>query len=284
MNENYYVDTTYGLSTTSGLTGAFASMGILIVILFIISYVLIIVSLWKIFKKAGKPGWASIIPIYNIYVICQIAEKKWWNILLLLIPIANIYAMIVLYNGLAKKFGKSGGFVVGMILLPIIFFPILAFSGSEPINVNQTNDDSKNINQQPTNEITNINTMPINDNIEIKSQNNNGTINPIENINANMSGSSSMPDINIIQPANDIANINAAPINNNIEIKNQNNNETINPIEDINTNIPTNANMQDVNTSETFDMQDITDISDNIDIEKHSSMWSNNQNNNQNNN
>lgn len=233
MNENYYVDTTYGLSTTSGLTGAFASMGILIVILFIISYVLIIVSLWKIFKKAGKPGWASIIPIYNIYVICQIAEKKWWNILLLLIPIANIYAMIVLYNGLAKKFGKSGGFVVGMILLPIIFFPILAFSGSKPINVNQTNDDSKNINQQPTNEITNINTMPINDNIEIKNQNNNGTINPIE---------------------------------------------------DINTNIPTNANMQDVNTSETFDMQDITDISDNIDIEKHSSMWSNNQNNSQNNN
>ena len=141
--------------------------------------------------------------------------------------------MIVLYNGLAKKFGKSGGFVVGMILLPIIFFPILAFSGSEPINVNQTNDDSKNINQQPTNEITNINTMPINDNIEIKNQNNNGTINPIE---------------------------------------------------DINTNIPTNANMQDVNTSETFDMQDITDISDNIDIEKHSSMWSNNQNNSQNNN
>lgn len=280
MNENYYVDTTYGLSTTSGLTGAFASMGILIVILFIISYVLIIVSLWKIFKKAGKPGWASIIPIYNIYVICQIAEKKWWNILLLLIPIANIYAMIVLYNGLAKKFGKSGGFVMGMILLPIIFFPILAFSGSEPINVNQTNDDSKNIDQQPTNEITNINTMPINDNIEIKSQNNNEQVKPIESVNTNIQNSESISSVNIMQPANDIANINAAPINNNIEIRNQNNNETINPIEDINTNISTNANMQDVNTSETFDMQDITDISDNIDIEKHSSMWSNNQNNN----
>ena len=284
MNENYYVDTTYGLSTTSGLTGAFASMGILIVILFIISYVLIIVSLWKIFKKAGKPGWASIIPIYNIYVICQIAEKKCWNILLLLIPIANIYAMIVLYNGLAKKFGKSGGFVVGMILLPIIFFPILAFSGSEPINVNQTNDDSKNIDQQPTNEITNINTMPINDNIEIKSQNNNEQVKPIESINTNIQNSESISSVNIMQPANDITNINAAPINDNIEIKSQNNNETINPIEDVNTNIPTNANMQDVNTSETFDMQDIIDISDNIDIEKHSSMWSNNQNNNQNNN
>ena len=284
MNENYYVDTTYGLSTTSGLTGAFASMGILIVILFIISYVLIIVSLWKIFKKAGKPGWASIIPIYNIYVICQIAEKKWWNILLLLIPIANIYAMIVLYNGLAKKFGKSGGFVVGMILLPIIFFPILAFSGSKPINVNQTNDDSKNINQQPTNEITNINTMPINDNIEIKSQNNNEQVKPIESINTNIQNSESISSVNIMQPTNEITNINTMPINDNIEIKNQNNNGTINPIEDINTNIPTNANMQDVNTSETFDMQDITDISDNIDIEKHSSMWSNNQNNSQNNN
>lgn len=284
MNENYYVDTTYGLSTTSGLTGAFASKGILIVILFIISYVLIIVSLWKIFKKAGKPGWASIIPIYNIYVICQIAEKKWWNILLLLIPIANIYAMIVLYNGLAKKFGKSEWFVVGMILLPIIFFPILAFSGSEPINVNQANNNLKDINQQPANDITNINTMPINDNIEIKSQNNNEQVKPIESINTNIQNSESISSVNIMQPANDITNINAAPINNNIEIKNQNNNETINPIEDINTNIPTNANMQDVNTSETFDMQDIIDISDNIDIEKHSSMWSNNQNNNQNNN
>lgn len=144
MNESYYAGTSYGVSTTSGLTGALAAMGLFFWILSMALSILMIVSLWKIFKKAGKPGWASIIPIYNIYIMCEIAEKEWWYVLLSCVPFANIYAMIVLYNGMAKRFGKSGGFVVGMILLPVVFFPMLAFGKDAAIVNNQPNTSNEN--------------------------------------------------------------------------------------------------------------------------------------------
>lgn len=144
MNESYYAGTSYGVSTTSGLTGAIAAMGLFFWVLFMALSILMIISLWKIFKKAGKPGWASIIPIYNIYIMCEIAEKEWWYVLLSCVPFANIYAMIVLYNGMAKRFGKSGGFVAGMILLPVIFFPILAFGKDAAIVNNQPNTSNEN--------------------------------------------------------------------------------------------------------------------------------------------
>ena len=121
--------------------------------------ILKIVSLWKIFKKAGKPGWASIVPIYNIYIMCEIAEKEWWYILLLCVPFVNIYVMIVLYNGMAKKFGKGGGFVVGMILLPVVFFPMLAFGKDATVVNNQPN--TSNENNMADNTLgTNANTLP----------------------------------------------------------------------------------------------------------------------------
>ena len=144
MNESYYAGTSYGVSTTSGLTGAIAAMGLFFWILSMALSILMIVSLWKIFKKAGKPGWASIIPIYNIYIMCEIAEKEWWYVLLSCVPFANIYAMIVLYNGMAKRFGKSGGFVAGMILLPVVFFPMLAFGKDAAIVNNQPNTSNEN--------------------------------------------------------------------------------------------------------------------------------------------
>ena len=144
MNSDYYVDTSYGVSTSSGLTGAIAAMGLFFWILSMALGILKIVSLWKIFKKAGKPGWASIVPIYNIYIMCEIAEKEWWYILLLCVPFVNIYVMIVLYNGMAKKFGKGGGFVVGMILLPVVFFPMLAFGKDATVVNNQPNTSNEN--------------------------------------------------------------------------------------------------------------------------------------------
>ena len=144
MNESYYAGTSYGVSTTSGLTGAIAAMGLFFWVLSMALSILMIISLWKIFKKAGKPGCASIIPIYNIYIMCEIAEKEWWYVLLSCVPFANIYAMIVLYNGMAKKFGKSGGFVAGMILLPVIFFPMLAFGKDAAIVNNQPNTSNEN--------------------------------------------------------------------------------------------------------------------------------------------
>ena len=93
--------------------------------------VLAIVAMWKIFEKAGKPGWAAIIPFYNIYVLFEITWGNGWKFLLLLIPIANIVFAIITMVKLAKAFGKGGGFAVGLIFLSVIFYCILAFGPSE---------------------------------------------------------------------------------------------------------------------------------------------------------
>lgn len=95
--------------------------------LYLVVWVLIIISFWKIFEKAGKPGWASIIPIYNILVLLEIIGKPWWWLLLLLIPGVNIIFGIWMFNLLSISFGKTEGFTVGLVLLPFIFLPILGF-------------------------------------------------------------------------------------------------------------------------------------------------------------
>jgi hypothetical protein len=82
---------------------------------------------WRLFTKAGKPGWASIVPIYNIIVLLEIVGKPWWYLLLLFIPIVNIVILVMVMIDLAKVFGKSSGFAVGLIFLSIIFMAILAF-------------------------------------------------------------------------------------------------------------------------------------------------------------
>src|SRR5438094_3620519 len=69
----------------------------------------IIVAMWKVFTKAGQPGWASIIPIYNLYVSCKIVGRPWWWILLMLIPFVNFIILIILCIDLAKSFGKRSG-------------------------------------------------------------------------------------------------------------------------------------------------------------------------------
>ena len=97
--------------------------------------VLGIVAMWKIFEKAGKPGWAAIIPFYNIYVLFEITWGNGWKFLFLLIPIANIVFAIITMVKLAKAFGKGGGFAVGLIFLSIIFYCILAFDQSQYLGV-----------------------------------------------------------------------------------------------------------------------------------------------------
>jgi hypothetical protein len=93
--------------------------------------ILMIAAWWKIFSKAGQPGWATIIPIYNWIVWCKIVGRPWWWILLLLIPFVNFIILIILIIDLAKSFGKGVGFGIGLLLLPIIFFPILGFGSAQ---------------------------------------------------------------------------------------------------------------------------------------------------------
>ena len=92
---------------------------------------LVIVAMWKVFTKAGQPGWASIIPIYNLYIWCKIVGRSGWWVLLMLIPFVNFIIMIILCIDLAKSFGKGAGFGLGIALLGIIFLPILGFGSAE---------------------------------------------------------------------------------------------------------------------------------------------------------
>jgi hypothetical protein len=90
-----------------------------------------IVCFWRVFVKAGEPGWASIIPIYNTYILLKITGKPWWWLLLFFIPLLNLILLIIVNVELAQRFGKSSGFAVGLIFLPFIFFPILAFGSAQ---------------------------------------------------------------------------------------------------------------------------------------------------------
>jgi hypothetical protein len=90
-----------------------------------------IAACWKIFTKAGQPGWAAIIPIYNLYIWCKIVGRPWWWILLMLIPFVNFVITIILCIDLAKSFGKGVGFGLGLVFLGIIFFPILGFGSAQ---------------------------------------------------------------------------------------------------------------------------------------------------------
>lgn len=88
-------------------------------------------SVWKIFVKAGQPGWAAIIPIYNTLIQLRIIARPWWWLLLLLIPIVNIVILFMVSIELAKSFGKGTGFGVGLVFLSFIFYPILGFGGAQ---------------------------------------------------------------------------------------------------------------------------------------------------------
>jgi hypothetical protein len=90
-------------------------------------FVLMIISAWKVFEKAGKPGWACLIPIYNLIVMLEIVDRPWWWLFLLLIPLVNMVFAVILCVDLAKAFGQGAAFGIGLLLLGFIFYPILAF-------------------------------------------------------------------------------------------------------------------------------------------------------------
>lgn len=108
-----------------------ASMGVGGMLFMLAFIALMIASLWKVFTKAGEPGWAAIVPIYNTIVMLKIAGKPWWWFILMIIPLVGIVVMIIAVVALAKNFGKGVGFAIGLIILPFIFFPILAFSDAK---------------------------------------------------------------------------------------------------------------------------------------------------------
>jgi hypothetical protein len=106
-------------------------MGAVIGLLYLALIVLVIAGFWKVFVKAGHPGWAAIVPIYNIYILLKIAGKPGWWLLLFFIPVVSLVVMILVSLEVAKAFGKGGGFGVGLALLGFVFYPILGFGDAK---------------------------------------------------------------------------------------------------------------------------------------------------------
>ena len=102
-----------------------------LVVFYLLMCALILASYWRIFTKAGKPGWAAIVPIYNLVVYLRMVNRPVWWIVLLFIPVVNVIIAIILVNDLAASFGKGVGWTLGLMFLGIVFFPLLAF-GSDP--------------------------------------------------------------------------------------------------------------------------------------------------------
>lgn len=100
-------------------------------IIYSVVMILLIASIWKVFSKAGQPGWAAIIPIYNAYILCKIAGRPGWWVILMLIPLVNFIIAIILCIDIAKAFGKGTGFGIGLLLLGIIFWPVLGFGSAQ---------------------------------------------------------------------------------------------------------------------------------------------------------
>lgn len=103
----------------------------------LVIFVFIIASIWRVFTKAGQPGWGCLIPFYNIYLMLKIAGKPGWWLIFFFIPVINIVVQIVMTIDIARNFGRGGWFAAGLIFLPIIFFPILAFGDSVYIGADQ---------------------------------------------------------------------------------------------------------------------------------------------------
>lgn len=129
-----YNDTALNSTASSALGGAIIAFLAATWFICLALGIVVLIANWKMYEKAGKPGWASIIPIYNLVVRLEIVGLPTWMVLLYIIPIVNFIAMpileIIVNLKLAKSFGQSTGFGIGLIFLNAIFIPILAFGKS----------------------------------------------------------------------------------------------------------------------------------------------------------
>ncbi len=97
----------------------------------LVTSILVIIAQWRIYEKAGQPGWAAIIPFFNFYILLKIVGKPGWWLLWMFVPIANAVVAIWTTNLLSKSFGKDVGFTIMLLILPWIFYPILGFGKAE---------------------------------------------------------------------------------------------------------------------------------------------------------
>jgi hypothetical protein len=103
------------------------------VLLPLLTFIPMFIGMWRAFEKAGVPGWAALVPIYNLMVMARIADREDSAGLMCLIPIAGIYFYYLLLVDFCKKFRPRPGYEIGLLLLPMIFWPILGFGEARHI-------------------------------------------------------------------------------------------------------------------------------------------------------
>lgn len=120
-----------GIHESSVLAQTGDTGGMLGFIVSILVLAIVIAGLWKAFEKADEPGWAAIVPLYNLWVMIRISDNDWWWFLLFLIPIVQIIALIKISVDVSEQFGQGLLFGIGLWLVPIVFWPLLGFGGYE---------------------------------------------------------------------------------------------------------------------------------------------------------
>ena len=153
MYNDYYVDSSFSTITDGVRVMIYSFLATMAIILLI--YLVVVIAYWKILKKGGKPGWASLIPIYNVYELCKmVGVNPLWILIVFLsgflniIPIigslvslaAVIYFQVLLNVSLARSFNKSDGYAAGLIFLPVIFYPMLGFGSATYVGQNPMKD------------------------------------------------------------------------------------------------------------------------------------------------
>ncbi len=117
--------------STVQTTSSDGSMGAIVMLAWLAICITVIAGMWRVFTKAGEPGWGVLIPIYNFYLLCKIAQRPGWWLILMFVPIVNLAVGIILSIDIARHFGKGAGFGVGLAFLGPVFYPILGFGNAE---------------------------------------------------------------------------------------------------------------------------------------------------------
>lgn len=125
--------TDYSSMMDPAAAGAMAGAMMIYYIILLAVSILSIIGMWKMFAKAGKPGWAAIVPFYNMYCLFEIGWGNGWMFLLMFVPCVGIVFQIILFFKLASAFGRGVGFGFGLLFLTPIFYMILGFGEADYI-------------------------------------------------------------------------------------------------------------------------------------------------------
>lgn len=102
----------------------------IVTVLYVVLIAILIASMWRVYTKAGKPGWAAVIPFYNFIVELEIIGRPVWWLVLMFIPFVNVVVAVIIANDLSKSFGRGFGTTALLVILPFIGYPILAWGSA----------------------------------------------------------------------------------------------------------------------------------------------------------